>query len=292
MKAFSIKTDAGYQGAAAPLADRLALRVPSNAVIEEYDFLNAFPSMRKLVDEVVIQNLRTSGFALRNEEFEATIGLSQLDILGDRLGLYGNMAAAMGSSARNKPDELMATLLANAFTSGTDYTGTAFFAADKVAYPGATAFTNVTTGKLTADRYAAGISNLCSRLNSRGRPMGLGKKIQLVVAPKNRNLAFSIVQAEKLANGADNPNRNSAEVVIWSQLAAAGMENTWFLFEQGSEMKPFIWQELLPLQYYSITNPQDSHVVKHKTFIYQTYAVMNLGYAFPEMAYGSDGTVD
>ena len=291
MKGFSIKFQEGYQGAAEPLSARLMDTIPSSAMIEEYDWLGAFPSIRELVDEVQIENLRAHGFTLRNKEWESTVGLKVVDILGDRLGLYTRNAAIMGEVARNHPDTLLATLLSNGFTTGTDYTGSAFFSAAKVAYTGATAFTNATTGQLTAARLATGIANIKGRLNAKGRPMGLGKNLVLVVAPKNEMNAKNILLAEKLASGADNMLRNAAKLEVWPQLAAASMDDTWFLFEAGTMMKPFFRQELLPWQYYAITDPKDSYVVTKKQFLWQVYGVSNVGYCLPELAYGSDGTV-
>lgn len=291
MKGFSVKFQEGYQGAAPPLSERLMDTIPSSAMLEEYDWLGAFPSIREMVDEVQIENLRAHGFTLRNKEFESTIGLKVTDILGDRLGLYSRNSQIMGEVARNHPDILLATLLGAGFTTGLDYTGSAFFAENKVAYVGATAFSNVTTGKLTAARLATGIANIKGRLNAKGRPMGLGKNLVLVVSPTYEMAAKALLVNEKDAYGADNTLRNAAKLEVWPQLAAAGMEHTWFLFEAGGMMKPFFRQELLGWQYYAITNPQDSYVVTKKQFLWQVYGVSNVGYCLPELAYGSDGTV-
>lgn len=291
MKGFAIKFDAGFQGAAAPLYERLTDTIPSSAMVEEYDFLTALPGIRELVDEVQINNLRAAGFTIRNKEWESTIGLKVVDVQGDRLGLYSRNAQIMGEVARQHPDELLASLLSAGFTNGLDYTGTAFFGTNKRAYAGAAQFTNVTTGRLTEARLAAGIANIKSRVNAKGRPMGLGRNLVLVVSPTYEQSAKNILLAEKNANGADNMLRNAAKLESWPQLAVNGMEHTWFLFEAGSMMKPFMHQELLPWQYYAITNPNDSYVVTKKQFLWQSYRIANMGYGLPELAYGSDGTV-
>jgi phage major head subunit gpT-like protein len=291
MKAFAVRFDSGYTGAAAPLSDRLMETIPSTAMVEEHDFLTAFPNIRELVDEVQIANLRAAGFVIRNKEFESTIGLKVPDVVGDRLGLYSRNAQSIGEVARHHPDVLLASLLGLGFTSGVDYTGTAFFSANKKAYDGAQAFSNVTTGRLTTARYAAALANIKGRLNAKGRPMGLGKQLVLVVSPLYEQTARLILEAEKIDGGTTNVLRNSARLEVWPQLAAANMEHTWFLFETGSMMKPFLRQELLPWQYYSITDPKDSFVVTKKQFLWQVYGISNVGYALPEMAFGSDGTV-
>jgi phage major head subunit gpT-like protein len=291
MKGFSIKFDSGYTGAPAPLSDRLMDTITSTAMVEEHDFLSAFPNIRELIDEIQINNLRTLGYVIRNREFESTIGLKVTDVMGDRLGIYTRNAQSLGEVARYHPDKLLSDLLSRGFTSGLDYTGTSFFNSNKRAYEGAATFTNVTTGRLTAARFAAGLANLKARVNAKGRPMGLGKKIVLVVSTGYEEMARQILKATTAANGATNVMQGMAELEVWSELNAAGMEHTWFLFETGSVMKPFIRQELSAWQYFSVTNPADSYVVTKKQFLWQVYGINNVGYALPEMAYGSDGTV-
>ncbi len=291
MKAFTIHFDSGFSGAAAPLSDRLMDTISATALVEEHDFLSAFPNIKELIDEVQIENLRTVGFIIRNKEFHDTIGLKVRDVVGDRLGLYNRNAQTLGEVARHHPDVLLAELLNKGFSSGTDYTGSAFFGSNKKAYDGATQFTNVTTGRLTEARFMTGMANLKARVNAKGRPMGLGKKIVLVVSPLYEEMALKILKATTAANGATNVLKGMAELEVWPQLSAAGMEHTWFLFEQGSVMKPFLRQELLSWQYYSVTDPKDSYVVLNKQFLWQVYAISNVGYALPELAYGSDGAV-
>lgn len=291
MKAFAIKFDSGYTGAPAPLSDRLMDTVPVNAMVAEHDFLSAFPNIKELIDEIQIDNLRTLGFVIRNKEFHETIGLKVTDVKGDNLGLYSRNAQMLGEVARYHPDQLLSSLLSRGFTSGVDYTGSNFFAANKVAYAGAAPFTNVTTGRLTAARFSAGLANLKGRVNAKGRPMGLGKRIVLVVSTGYEEMARQILKATTAANGATNVMQGMAELEVWPELNAAGMEHTWFLFETGSVMKPFIRQELSAWEYFSVTNPADSYVVTNKQFLWQVYGINNVGYALPEMAYGSDGTV-
>jgi len=291
MKSFTIKFDSGYTGAAAPLSDRLMDTLPSTSVIEEHDFLSAFPSIKELIDEVQIDNLRQAGYTIRNKEFHETIGLKVLDVIGDKLGMYSRNAQTLGEVARYHPDQLLRQLLSAGFTSGLDYTGTAFFGTNKKAYDGAVPFTNVNTGRLTEARFSAALARLKARQNAKGRPMGLGKRIVLVVSTGYEEMARKILKATTAANGATNVMQGMAELEVWPELNAGGMEHTWFLMETGSVMKPFVRQELLGWQYYSITDPKDSYVVTKKQFLWQVYGVSNVGYALPELIEGSDGTV-
>jgi|APTNR8051073442_1049403.scaffolds.fasta_scaffold00403_40 phage major head subunit gpT-like protein len=290
-KGFSIKYDEGFSGAGEPLSARIMDTMPASAVTEEHDFLTAFPGIRELTDEVTVQNLRQAGYTIRQKEFESTIGLKMLDVLGDRLGMYVRNSQTMGAVARQHPDELLVQLLSDGLGGATDYTGSGFFDTDKAAYAGATTFTNVTTGRLTVARYAAGLANLKARQNAKGRPMGLGKALVLVVSPSYEQTAREIINAGRLANGQDNVLKDSARLEVWPHLATNDMEHTWFLMETGSVMKPFIRTELAAWQQYQITDPKDSYVVLNKKFLWQVYGVSNVGFCMPEMIYGSDGTV-
>jgi phage major head subunit gpT-like protein len=291
MKGFTVKFDQGFTGAPAPLSDRMMDTIPSTAMTEEFDFLSAFPSIKELIDEVQIDNLRTLGFLIKNKEFHETIGLKVTDVKGDRLGLYSRNAQVLGEVARYHPDQLLATMLLAGFSGGVDYTGSNYFGSNKRAYEGAAPFSNVATGRLTEARFAAAVANLKSRVNAKGRPLGLGKRLVLVVSPSYEEMARKILKATTAANGATNVLVGMAELEVWPQLAAAGGEHTWFLMELGSVMKPFIRTELMPWEVFTITDPRDSYVITKKQFLWQVYGISNVGYALPEMAFGSDGTV-
>jgi phage major head subunit gpT-like protein len=291
MKGFSVKFDQGYTGAPAPLSDRMMDTIPSTAMTEEFDFLSAFPSIKEILDEIQIDNLRTVGFLIKNREFHETIGLKLTDVLGDRLGLYSRNAQTLGEVARYHPDQLLASRLIEGFSGGVDYTGSNFFGSNKRAYPDAVAFSNVATGRLTEARFETAVANLKARVNAKGRPMGLGKRLVLVVSPLYEAMARKILKATTAANGATNVLQGMAELEIWPQLSAAGAEHTWYVFELGSVMKPFLRTELAPWANYTITDPKDSYVILNKQFLWQVYGVSNVGYALPELAYGSDGTV-
>lgn len=290
-KGYSVLFSKEYQGGGDPLWPAIASKVTSNALSEEHDFLNSFPKMRELLGEAVVQNLRASKFVITNKEWEATIELPERLVRTDKFGILGNRAEMMGRSARIHPDELIAQLLKDGFTTGLDYTGTSFFGANKVSYDGAVPFTNSGTGQLNTARFEAGRANLKNRLNDVGQPLGLGKDLVLVVSPTWEPTARKIVVAESVNGGDTNVNKGTARVEVWPQLAASGMDNYWFLMEAGWPVKPFVFQEEQAPAYSQVTNPQDSYVVRYHKFLFQVYASYNAGYQLPQLIYGSNGTV-
>ena len=66
---------------------------------------------------------------------------------------------------------------------------------------------------LNATNYEAARVAMMGFKSDEGRPLGIRPKL-LVVSPGNEKEALDITQAERLANGATNVYRNSAEVVV------------------------------------------------------------------------------
>lgn len=66
---------------------------------------------------------------------------------------------------------------------------------------------------LDATNYRAARTALMEMKSDEGRPLGIRPRL-LVVSPDNEGPALEITQAERLANGATNIYRNSAEVVV------------------------------------------------------------------------------
>ena len=276
-----------YQGVTDAWHKQLAMITESTGESEEYHWLGAVPGLRKLLGEVVVKNLVRHGYTIRNEEWEDTIGVKRKDIERDKLGIYNPLVASMGIAAAQHPDDLVAELMVGGFVNK-DYTGSAFFAANKKAHANARAFSNKGTKKLSVANYETGRANIRARVNAEGRAMRLGRDLVLAVAPKNEALARTIVVSEKVGGGNDNVNKGTARPLVLPELTPLN-EDAWFLFESGYPIKPFIVQHELRAETNMVTNPNDSHVVLNQEFLYQLYARHAAGYGLPELAYGSTG---
>lgn len=275
-----------YQGGA-PMIARFAMRTTSSSAEEFYGWLGAVPGMRKLIDEVQIRNIVDHNFAIKNEEFESTIAVKRAEIERDRYGIYDPLFLAMGTAARQHPDELLADLMIAGFTE-LCYTDKPFFALNHAPKGDKKIkFSNKTTKKLSVANYEAARANIKSRLNAEGRPMNLGTGLVLVVSPKNEALGRQILIAEKVAGGDSNVNQGTAKLEVWPQLAAN--EDAWFLLEEGQPVKPFIHQVEVETEFASLDNPEDTHVFLKKQFLHQAYGRGNVGLGLPELAYGSTG---
>jgi phage major head subunit gpT-like protein len=297
--------DAAYQ-AGTPFYPQFTLRVPSATTQEVYKWLGAVPGMRELVGEIVINNLTSHGYTIVNKEFESTVGIKQADIEQDTYGIYSPMFAAMGESAAQFPDELVSGLLINGFSTKC-YTGKNFFDLNHSRVKGDKGvFSNVSTAKLSVAAFEAARLALKSMRNAAGRPMNLGRKLILVVSPKNEALGRQILQADFVqqtatntggtpgtaiaAAAVSNVNKGTAELVVWPQLAAA--EDAWFVLETGFVMRPLIWQVNLETKLVAANQPNDFNVITKHEFLYQAYGRFNAGYGLPEFAFGSDGSAN
>lgn len=71
---------------------------------------------------------------------------------------------------------------------------------------------------LDAANYGAARTAMMSVKSDEGRPLGIAPKL-LVVPPSQEKAALDVIQAERLANGATNTYRNTAEVLVCPWLA-------------------------------------------------------------------------
>ncbi len=273
--------------AASPESTDLFMVTQSNSAEEIYHWLGAVPGMKKLVGEIVIENVAANKFSIVNEEFESTVGVKRADIERNAAGLYNPLFSGMGAAAAEHPDELLADLLNGSFTA-TDYTGAAFFAANKKHEPNnskSATFSNKGTKRLAASTYSTAKAALKGIKNAQGRPMGIGRSLTLVVSPENEDTAREILLAERNAAGATNIQRGTAELKVLSRLSGPA----WFLMDLSRPVKPFILQRETPIELNSLTSETSDHVFKKKEYLYQAYGRYNGGYGLPQLSYGSTG---
>lgn len=276
-----------YHGAKeGSLTETLALRSTSKAAEEIYGWLGAIPGLRELVGEIEIANILEHAYRIPNKEFERTIAVKRASIERDTLGTYTPLLTAIGIAAAEHADELLVARMIGGFTE-LCYTGLPFFALNHEPKKGGVKFSNLTTKKLSRDNFRTAREAIQSRLNYEGRPMNLGRKLVLVVSPKNQSLALEITAAEKVAGGDSNVDKGTATAMVINRLAAN--PDMWFLFDLGWPVKPFINQIELETEFTSLDNPRDHHVFFKKEYLHQAYRRGNVGFGMPETAYGSTG---
>ncbi|WP_323903703.1 Mu-like prophage major head subunit gpT family protein, partial [Aeromonas caviae] len=113
---------------------KIATVIKSTTKSNTYGWLGKFPSLRKWVGDRVIESMKTHGYQIVNEDFEATVAVDRNDIADDELGIYAPLFAEMGRSAGVHPDELCFGLLGAGFTTPC-YDAQYFFDTDHPVYP-------------------------------------------------------------------------------------------------------------------------------------------------------------
>ncbi len=71
-----------------------------------------------------------------------------------------------------------------------------------------------------------------------------------------------------------------------------GATTPWFLLSTRRVLKPLIFQERKKPQFVALDNPDDPNVFHNKQYLYGTDARWNVGFGFPQMAWGSKQTLD
>ncbi len=113
---------------------KISTVIKSTTKSNTYGWLGKFPSLRKWVGDRVIESMKTHGYQIVNEDFEATVAVDRNDIADDELGIYAPLFAEMGRSAGVHPDELCFGLLGAGFTTPC-YDAQYFFDTDHPVYP-------------------------------------------------------------------------------------------------------------------------------------------------------------
>jgi phage major head subunit gpT-like protein len=269
-----------------------AMKVPSGSAQNDYSWLSRFPRMRKWIGDKVIKALEAFKYTIVNDDFEATVEVDRNDIEDDNLGIYAPMAQEAGFSSKQLPDEIVADLKNNAFTS-VCYDGQYFYDTDHpVGDENPVSVSNKSSVGLSAiNQIAVGASYGAARTaimnftDDEGRPLGLIPDT-LEVPPALEATAKLICESDKLADDTPNPYKGTAKVLINPRLTS---ETAWFLHVTSRPVKPFIYQERKKPMFVSQTSMEADDVFNRKKYKFGAEARAAGGYAFWQMSYGSDG---
>lgn len=267
--------------------ERVAMTVPSSTAQETYAWLGALPRFREWVGERTVQNLSSHDYAIKNRDFENTIGVDRNTIEDDTYGVYRPAVQMLGQESKTHPDELVFPLLSgglgtkgydgqyffdtdhpvrdkdNSEVSVSNFQGGAgtpwflldvskpvkpfifqkrreyqFVAMDRVDDEGVfmrrefrygvdaranagyalwqLAYASQQT--LNAANYGGARAAMMSMKADGGKPLNIRPTL-LVVPPSLEQAALEVLQAERLANGATNVYRNTAQLLVAPWLA-------------------------------------------------------------------------
>lgn len=286
----NLKTIFNNAFSAAPAQwNETAMLVPSGSSQNDYNWLSAFPRMKKWVGEKAIKSLEAFRYSIVNNDWEATVEVDRNHIDDDQLGIYAPQAQMAGFSAKQLPDEIVADLKNNAFTS-LCYDNQYFYDTDHPV-AGASVSNKLTVALSAASQAAAAASYGAARIaimsfkDDEGRPLNLIPNV-LEVPPALEATANLLVMSDKLADDTPNPYKGTARVLVNPRLTSS---TAWFLHVTSMPVKPFVYQERKAPVFVQQTDPEADDVFNRKLFKFGAEARAAGGYAFWQMSVGSTG---
>lgn len=262
-----------------PVSQRLSMDVPSTGAKNVYAWMAKLPRMREWVGERVAHDMAAHSQELANKSYELTVKVDRDTIEDDSLGIFAPHIDMMGRQAAMWPDDLrIAALQAGGASTSTTYDGVPFFSAShpkNVRDASAGTQSNLHALSLTAANYQTVRTGMLGLVGEDGRILAVNPRY-LVVPPQLEKAAKDIVVAERLANGADNTLRGTAEVIVIPQLA--NEPDTWYLFDLDNPIKPLVFQLRKAPTFVAQTAPDSDSVFERKEFVYGSESRGAAGY--------------
>lgn len=288
-----------FDNAPKSVADLICEAQASSAAVNVYDLVIQLPVMRRFKDAVVKQPTGRAQHRIENDELEATVSVKQAAIERGEVAQLNNKFEMLGYAVRRRADRFLAQLLIDAF-SVVDYTGAAFFAANKPHLPGvvdAGTFTNLMTEKPSAASWEKAKQLLGYIMDPNGEPMNVASKLAVVCSTKWASTFKKILNAETILEAGEdgvaavsNIYRGDADLIEFKHLNTSARQDKWFVVNVGEPVRAFINQTETQPRFYAQDDPNthkdafDEHV-----FNYQAYQRAALGFGLPQLAVGSTG---
>lgn len=263
--------------------DQIATTVPSNTREQNYAWLGQMPRMREWIGEREKQKMLASSYSILNKHFEMTVTVNRDDIEDDTYGVTAPWFSNMGECAKTHPDELVFQALMSGFENKC-YDEKPFFASDHK--NGKITYSNLGSEKLSETSYLKGRTSIMSLVGDNGKSLNLIPDL-LVVSPTNEMEARRILEADMI-DGSTNILKGTAKILVVPMLAEK--KDQWYLLCTNKFLKPIIYQVRTPIKLVKKTNDTDDNVFMQNEFVYGADGRCNVGYGFPQMAYGSTGT--
>ena len=268
-------------------AEKLNLLTVNSTTAEElYGWIKDLPELEKNPDTITWNPVEMLGQSIVNDEFKTGIVIPRKAIEDDQYGMFGNLASKLGQNGALTPDYELLNLLPLLFTTKLAYTGVTFF--NTAHNLGVTQFSNKMTNKLSAANYATARAMLKAMKRANGEVMFTlldpGKSF-LIVGENWQVTAEYIVQVQHLAGGGDNPNFNTAQVVV-----IPGLGDAWMLWDCADLVTPVVYQKRIPLELTAALDLASPNVLNDDDFKWKARMRFAFGPGEPRRAVGSDGT--
>lgn len=104
-------------GLVEPMWSRVATDVPSTTSTEEYGWLGDMPNVREWIGDRQVQNIRDTGYRIKNRSWEHTIGVKREQIEDDQIGHFSTIFRAQGEAVGGSYDQQTWGLFNAGFTT-------------------------------------------------------------------------------------------------------------------------------------------------------------------------------
>lgn len=283
-------------------AIELAMEVPSGGEANDYDWFEAVPGFTEWVGERKLGLLSAQAYRLVNREWANGILIKRSSLRDDKLRMQRPRIASLAQKARLHAGQLVVQRMIEGFTTGLGYDGLSFFNAAHPNGGNGFPFSNVTTAQLSLSAYWAARQAMHEIKDEEGDPLRVSPNV-LVVGPKLEELAMEITTANLKSNAGDatdNVARQHNTRVIMSHELTGATDDYWFLADLRQAVRPMIYQvrEGITASFTGNANEGVSleGLISDDLFMSQklkfgAQASYEVGFGFPQLIYGSDGTV-
>lgn len=262
-------------------ADKLAMRIESADLSEDYTWLGNFPKMKEWIGERIIATLKDYGYSIKNKRWEDSISVPRIHIEFDKIGVYVKAIEQMAVNAKQFGGDLVAQMIVSGHLNNC-YDGKKFFATDHVVGEGAEAVTYSNMGSLVLNptNLLATRAYMMSIKAANGNSLHVDPNV-LVIGPKSLSKATAAVKKQTLSSGESNDTYEMFEIVILPEITG----DEWFLLDTKNPVKPFILQVAKDSKFTS----SDDDKFKKDDALFGVDAFMNAGYGLWQFAFRSSG---
>lgn len=264
-------------------------RIESTGEQNNYRWLGTVPNMRLWGTGRLAKGLRDESYDVRNLKYEATIAVSRDEISDDNTGQINVRVNELAQRAATHKDYLLAQLLINGGTSGyNSYDGVSFFNDAHVSGASGSQDNNLTfdaDATPTTAQFKSAFQNAVQSMlgfkDDQGEPMMISQGgLVVVVPPALYFQAAEAMQATVISN-TSNVIAGMASVVVFPWLTEA---LTWYLLKTDTVVRPFVFQDREPIEFTSVTDPEDSDVFTREEYLYGVRARYAMAYGYWQYA--------
>lgn len=210
---------------AASIHRRIATVVETTDLVDRQVWLTGLPKMRQWIGDKTLNKLRAESHPITTGPYEASLEVPKHDILNDKLGLYRPKINGLADAYDWALDELAIVMLAAGVQGtalGTTYDGQNLIDTDHTALSaGGASQSNKVTGALSATTYNTAWTRYLAFQDENGVPINAAaRRMTLLVGPAWREVARDIIDQQTQANGEQNMDRGTADLIVSPWLSA------------------------------------------------------------------------